>query len=288
MAVKIYQNLSLEIVFEDPDLLVLNKPSGIVVNQAETVSSTTIQTWIKHHLGGQTGIEDAAADKKNWQELIPPEFDDQYGTPKEIFLKRQGIVHRLDKETSGVLLLAKNPGALVNLLHQFKQRQVRKKYLCLVHGKLKINSGAVRAPIGRSTRNRHKFRVKIEGRSAATYYRLKQFYSQLDLTKLIEKQKKALKDKLNSYQQGFSLIECLPETGRTHQIRVHLTHIKHPIVADAAYGGQRRAKLDRIWCPRQFLHASQIKIKHPRTNKKVVFSADLTADLTQSLSFLEQ
>lgn len=293
MAVSTYsefspKDLSFKIVFEDDDLLVLNKPPGLVVNESETVKGATIQAWMKQKLGGEKGLEKIIADTNSWQKLIPPDFNDEFGSPEEIFLRREGIVHRLDKETSGVLLLAKNPGCLVNLLQQFKQRRTKKKYLCLVHGKLKVSSGTIRAPVARSSRDRHKFRVEIDGRSAKTHYRLKKFYSKLDFVKLPENQKKALKDNIDSYQQGFSLVECLPETGRTHQIRVHFTHIRHPLVADAAYGGQRRAKLDRVWCPRQFLHALQIQITHPRSQKKTAYSADLSDDLNQALTFLSK
>jgi 23S rRNA pseudouridine1911/1915/1917 synthase len=287
MALQTYSSLTFDVIFEDDFLLAINKPAGVVVNRAATVEEPTVQDWIKAKLGEEQGIEEIINQPDEWQQFIPENFSAQYGTAAEIFARRQGLVHRLDKDTSGVLLLAKNPGVLVNLLHQFKQRKTQKKYLCLVHGQLKVESAAIRAPVARSTHNRHKFRAKIDGREAVTYYRLKDFYSKLNVKKLSAEQRRQLGDNLASYQQGFSLLECLPKTGRTHQIRVHLAHIKHPIVADTTYGGQKRSRLDLVWCPRQFLHAQQLRFQHPQTDEKTVFTAELAADLDKSLKYLE-
>ncbi len=282
-----FSSLAFEIIFEDNFLLAINKPAGVVVNRAATAEEPTVQDWIKTKLEEEQGIEEILSQREQWQQFIPEDFSGQYGTAAEIFKRREGLVHRLDKDTSGVLLLAKNPGVLVNLLQQFKERKTQKKYLSLVHGKLRVDSAAIRAPIGRSTQDRHKFRTEIDGRKAVTYYRLKEFYSRLNVEKLSAEQKRQLGDNLASYQQGFSLLECLPKTGRTHQIRVHLAHIKHPIVADTTYGGQKRSKLDLAWCPRQFLHAQQLRIQHPQTDVKTVFTADLADDLVKSLGYLE-
>jgi 23S rRNA pseudouridine1911/1915/1917 synthase len=287
MALQTYSSLTFDVIFEDDFLLAINKPAGVVVNRAATVEEPTVQDWIKAKLGEEQGIEEIINQPDQWQQFIPENFSAQYGTAAEIFARRQGLVHRLDKDTSGVLLLAKNPGVLVNLLQQFKKRQTQKKYLCLVHGQLKVESAAIRAPVARSTQNRHKFRTEIDGREAITYYRLKDFYSKLNVKKLSAEQRRQLGDNLASYQQGFSLLECLLKTGRTHQIRVHLAHIKHPIVADTTYGGQKRSKLDLAWCPRQFLHAQQLRFQHPQTDEKTVFTAELAADLDKSLKYLE-
>ncbi len=279
--------LELDVIYQDEQIVVVNKPAGVVVNKAKTVEGPTIQDWLVDFLGGGEELKKIAQSKKEWQSLVPDDFDDQYGSPAEIFLKRQGLVHRLDKDTSGVLLLAKNPGALVNLLRQFKQRTTKKKYLCLVHGEAKVDSAAIRAPIARSSLNRHKFRAEIDGRQSVTYYRVIQTYTELKQEAMTPQQQKQLKDYWNSYQQGFSLLEVMPKTGRTHQVRVHMAHIKHPLVADRTYGGSRRSRLDQIWCPRQFLHALQIQTKHPLSQKKVVYSADLAKDLKPVIQLLQ-
>lgn len=281
----------IKIVFEDDDLLVVNKPAKIVVNQAKTTREETIQSWFVQRMGGEEAFDEIAGNSKDWIEQAPQNFDEKYGTPAQIFLQKQGIVHRLDKDTTGILVLAKNPGSLVNLLDQFKNRKINKKYLCLIHGKMRVNSSVIRAPIARSTVNRHKFRVDIEGRTASTHYRVMQYYSGLNLEELKNqggnisaKQKKDLK----AYQQGFSLVECMPKTGRTHQIRVHLSHLGHPIVSDHSYSGEKRSSLDKIWCPRQFLHAQAIGLTHPKTGEQMAFKAELTDDLQEVLDLFQQ
>lgn len=283
----ISKSLEVGVVFEDAHLLAVNKPAGAVVNQAKTVKEQTVQGWFVDRLGGEDKFKQLTNNKEVWQKFVPEEYLDKFGTPEEIFLQRQGIVHRLDRDTSGVLLLAKNPGTLVNLLAQFKQRKTKKKYLCLVHGQLRVESSVIRAPIARSSTNRHKFRVEIDGRSASTHYRVVDWFPPEKFAALLESANQELSSKLStkikknleSYQQGFSLLECLPKTGRTHQIRVHLAHVGHPIVADHTYGGGKRSSLDKHWCPRQFLHASALAITHPATGKELIIKAPLCEDL---------
>lgn len=270
-------NSEIEIIHQDKDLVIVNKPAGVVVNEAETVPDATIQSWFKDNF---LKDYDPRNNKQDWQDLVPLEFTNKYGSPVEIFNRRQGLVHRLDKDTSGVLLLAKNPGALVNLLAQFKKRQVQKRYRCLVHGQFEVDSASIKAPIARSNINRHKFQVSIGGRSATTHYKVIRTFEGLNLTQI---QDSEMEQYQNSYQQGFSLVFCFPKTGRTHQIRVHLAHLRHPLVADELYGGKKRSKLDQNWCPRQFLHADWIKIVHPRTGEKVSFKAGLAEDLALCL-----
>jgi len=278
----------IQVVYEDEHLLAINKPAGVVVNEAKTVTEATIQGWMRHRLGEEQGIATIIKNRQQWQTLVPTDFSDEYGTPEEIFQLRQGIVHRLDKDTSGVLLLAKDPGTLVNLLAQFKNRQTRKKYLCLVHGKFKVELSSIDLPIVRSNLNRAKFAVAIDGKSALTYYRVVDYFSHIDETQLKQtNQKIKLKD-LRRYQQGFSLLECLPKTGRTHQIRVHLAHIKHPLVADTVYGGEKRSQLDKTWCPRQFLHAAELQYCSPQTGTKQVAKAELAQDLLDALKLLKK
>lgn len=302
----------IDILYQDQDLVVVNKPAGIVVNRAQTVDKPTIQDWfadwlrshqtqtwlgsepsndidILHNKTPQAKLSDKPESIQDWQELIPQQFDPQYGQPTEIFVRRQGLVHRLDKDTSGVLLLARNPGSLVNLLHQFKQRLVNKTYLALVHGQFKVKSATIRAPIKRSVHNRHQFAVAIDGRSAQTVYQMQRFYSGLNLellqTDLKPDKYQRLEQNISSYHRGFSLVEFQPKSGRTHQIRVHAKHLHHPLVADQVYGGGR-GELDQIWCPRQFLHSGWLEFIHPRSQQKVSVQAPLALDLSCSLGYL--
>jgi len=279
-----------QIVFEDKYLMAINKPPRIVVNKAKTVKDDTIQSWFVEWLGGEKKFEKIGESKNQWQHLIKEDFSEKYGTPEEIFLQRQGIIHRLDKDTSGILLLAKDPGTLVNLLKQFKDRKTSKKYLCLVHGKMRVESSVIRVPIARSTTNRHKFRADIDGKTSSTHYRVLHHYSPHDFSifHLDERLNSSkTKKKLTSYQQGFSLVECMPKTGRTHQIRVHMSHMGHPIVSDSVYGGEKRSILDKLWCSRQFLHSSAISFSHPESGKKMVLKADLYKDLQMIIDAFE-
>lgn len=281
-----------QIIFEDKYLLAINKPPRIVVNKAKTVSDDTIQSWFVNWFGGEKQLEKLCANESVWQHLINEDFSDKYGTPSEIFIQRQGIVHRLDKDTSGVLLLAKDPGTLVNLLKQFKERKISKKYLCLVHGKMRVESSVIRVPIARSTTDRHKFRADIDGKSSSTHYRVLRHYSPHDYSSIFQLDEgltvAKFKKKLISYQQGFSLVECMPKTGRTHQIRVHMSHMGHPIVSDSVYGGEKRSSLDKLWCSRQFLHSSAISFLHPVSGEKMVIKADLFDDLQKIIDIFEK
>lgn len=268
----------MQLLFEDPDLAVINKPADLVVNQATTVGDTTVQSWWTEYL---QRIDQATS----WEELIPADFDSTYGSPEEIFSQRQGIVHRLDKDTSGALILAKNPGALVNLLAQFKQRTVSKKYTCLVHGKFRVPEGVIQAPVERASFDRQRFVVGVTGRPAETQYRVQAYFP--SLTKEALALFSPLQKKRLSVYQGFSLVECTPKTGRTHQIRVHLQHWGHPIVGDAKYVGKKRAKLDAVWLGRQFLHASQLTVTHPRSGESLTIEAPLADDLQAALALLK-
>ena len=224
--------LAPEVVFEDNKLLVLNKPAGLVVNRAETVKQPTLQDWLE----------------ENYQFSL---------AHSRIY--RSGIVHRLDKETSGLLVVAKTKKAFENLQQQFKERQVKKTYLALVHGRVEPKNGVVRAPINRSPFDRKKFGVFLGGREAKTRYSVIRYY--------------------NIDRGTFSLLELKPKTGRTHQLRVHLKYLGHPIVADEKYAGRKRARQDRTWCPRQFLHASSLGFNDPESNRELSFSSSLPANL---------
>jgi 23S rRNA pseudouridine1911/1915/1917 synthase len=227
-----------KVIYEDKFLMVLDKPPGWVVNKAATTRrQQTIQDW------------------------LPPVS----GKKESDFVKREGIVHRLDKETSGLLIVAKKEDAFEDLQRQFKARSVLKKYLCLVHGKPRPEKGEIRAPLMRHPYNRKKFGVFLGGREAETMY-------------------KVIKD----FGGKFSLVEMRPKTGRTHQIRVHLKYLGHPVVGDKTYAGRKTGRLDREWCPRQFLHAFYIKFTHPISKKELVFKTDLPHDLKKILKNLEE
>lgn len=223
-------------VFEDEHILVLEKPAGMVVNRAESVKGETVQEWIA----------------RNFQFPIS---NDQ--------LFRNGIVHRLDKETSGLLLIAKTQEAFENLQRQFKERKVEKKYLALVSGKVTPEVGEITAPVGRLPWHREKFGVFPGGREAQTKYRVVNYYA------------------LNA--NPYTLLQLSPATGRTHQIRVHLKYLGYPVVGDPVYAGRKKARQQRKWCPRMFLHAQQIKFKHPITGEEMSFESQLPEELKKCL-----
>lgn len=232
-----------KIIFEDDQILVLEKPAGMVVNRAETVAGKTLQDWIERY------------SEWDWKSLKAQKKTE--GT--EDFLKRSGIVHRLDKETSGILLVAKTSAAFENLQKQFKERRVKKKYLALVHGQVKPETGEIEAPVGRIPWSREKFGVVPGGRVALTKYKVSKIYN--------------LESKI------YSLLEITPETGRTHQIRVHLKYLGYPIVADEKYAGRKTSREDRKIFPRMFLHASYLGFFHPRTGDWIEFESKLPQDL---------
>jgi 23S rRNA pseudouridine1911/1915/1917 synthase len=274
----------ISIVYQDEDILAVNKPAGVVVNRAQSVKGLTLQDWLEENV---QEIKDIVKNNKypeKWFEQIPEDFTDEYGTPEHTFLQRSGIAHRLDKDTSGVMLVAKHPGSLLNLLRQFRLREVHKKYVCLVHGNFPVPTGEVSAPLGRRSGNRKLFGVVADGRPALTEYEVKEFFPNFDLPRLIEETGE--KKKRFSLYNGFSFVECFPKTGRTHQIRVHMAHLSHPIVGDSSYVGKKRSKLDGLWCKRHFLHANTIEFTHPKTNKKMSLTADLSSDLQKVLEYV--
>ena len=228
----------MKIIYEDKDILLLNKPSGVVMNRANTTKKPTIQDWLEKYLK-----------LKN-----------------EGIGGRAGIVHRLDKGTSGVVIVAKTTRAFENIQGQFKERKVKKSYQCLVHGKIEIKKGQIKAPVGRLPWNRERFGVLPGGRSAETNYEVISYYS--------------------NDEDIFSLVSVFPRTGRTHQIRIHMKYLGHPLVADEFYAGRKTSRKDKTWCPRLFLHAKSISFVHPNTNKKLAFQASLPDDLEKVLQKL--
>lgn len=214
------QDIPLDILHENADYLVLNKPAGLVVHPGAGNADGTVVNAILHHCAGirMVGGED-----------------------------RPGIVHRLDKETSGCLLIAKTESAHLHLSAEFAERHVEKTYLALVEGTLRMPHGTIEARIGRHAVHRQKMAVNDRGRDAVTKYRLL------------------------ASSEGKSLVECRPHTGRTHQIRVHLKHLGHPVVGDPLYG--RRGSHNR-----HFLHAWKIAFKDPAKGKSVSFTAPVPTD----------
>lgn len=231
--------MDVDILFEDDQLLVVNKPAGLIVNNSDTtLDLPTLQKFIQ----------------ETYQDNL-----NRVSSGYEEFLDRSGIVHRLDKETSGVLIVAKTPSAFENLKNQFKERLVEKEYLALVHGALKNDSGQIVAPVGRLPWNRKRFGVLAGGREATTDYK---------------------KIKIVDYgDEELTLVRLMPKTGRTHQIRVHLKHIDHPIFADPLYAGRKVGKKDREALSRIFLHAERIRFKHPITGKVIEQQAPLPKEL---------
>jgi len=228
------------IIFEDKYILILDKPSGWIVNSAVTTKEQpVIQDWLRDNFLFEISKNDDL---------------------------RSGIVHRLDKETSGLLIVAKTEAAFRELQRQFKEREVSKTYKTLVHGKLSLKEGTVEVPVGRLPWRRDRFGIIAGGRDSKTDYRL------INLFK---------KDK-----DYFSLVECFPKTGRTHQIRIHMKHINHPVVGDSFYAGRKTSRNDREWCPRLFLHAEKISFLHPIFAKRIEFKSDLPNDLNKVLKSL--
>jgi 23S rRNA pseudouridine1911/1915/1917 synthase len=220
----------LQIVYEDGDLLVVDKPAGLAVHPSPGHPRHTLVNAVLAHCSDLSGIGDEG---------------------------RPGIVHRLDKDTSGLIIVAKNDAAHLSLARQLKERQVEKTYLALVEGSVRPPEGVIDAPIARHPVHRKKMAVVERGREARTRYRV-------------------LRE-----AGGCSLLEVRPETGRTHQIRVHLAHIGHPIAGDAVYG--RRHPL----LPRQFLHAHRLAFRHPLTGERLELEAPLAEDLARALAALE-
>ena len=232
------------ILYQDDDCLVVNKPPGLIVNRAQSVKGETVQDWIEQS-GSIAGITED-------------------GTPEtKEFIARSGIVHRIDKETSGILVCAKNPKAFIRLQQEFKERDVQKTYLAIVHGDLVPATGEVNAPVGRLPWNREHFGILPGGKEAVTAY-----------------------TKLSSFPHGknketVSFVELRPHTGRTHQIRVHMKYINHPLVGDYLYAGRKTSRLDRTWVSRCMLHAWKITILHPVTGAPLAIEAPIPDDMNR-------
>ena len=249
--------MDLPILFEDTDILVINKPSGVVVNRAQTVKDETVQDWVESYLSFRRTSESALDNR----DLHKPMGDSKTEMSTiDDFYNRGGIVHRIDKETSGILLLAKTPTAFFELQRQFKERLVKKTYLAIAHGRVVPEVGEIRAPVGRLPWQRERFGVVPGGKEAVTNYKVQN-------------------KELQKNNEPLSVVELYPETGRTHQIRIHLKYINHPIVGDYLYAGRKTSRDDRVWAPRVMLHAWKITILHPLSHQSLDFEAPIPDDM---------
>lgn len=219
--------LKIPVVYEDKDILVINKPSGISTHPAPGEKETTVSEYFRSKLDFKANDE------------------------------RNGVVHRLDKGTSGVMILAKNEKTQEILKKDFKDRKIQKTYLALIQGHIEPKAGIINIPIGRDNINKEKMSVSVEGKEAITVFAT-----------------------VNLYEK-YSLLKINPKTGRTHQIRVHMASLGHPIVGDKRYG-KPTTLINRI-----FLHASHIEFCHPITKKEMEFEASLPPELDTILNNLK-
>ncbi len=225
------ENLPLEIVYEDEDVVVVNKPQGMVVHPSAGHPNGTLVNALLYHIKHLSTINDVI---------------------------RPGIVHRIDKDTSGLLMVAKNDQAHESLAKQLKEKTSKRKYLAIVHGTFSHEKGTIDAPIGRSKENRKKQAVIKDGKPAVTHFTVLETF------------------------QDFSLVELELETGRTHQIRVHMAYINHPVAGDPLYGPKKTLPGHG-----QFLHAKLLGFTHPKTKQEMVFEAPVPEIFAKTLEKLE-
>ena len=239
------QNIPLDVVFEDEFLAVINKPAGMVIHPGAGVSSGTLANAIAYHF--------------------------KFQIPDSKFENRIGIVHRLDKDTSGLIVVGKNEATSEALSEQFRKREVYKSYVALIHGSIRENVGKIDAPVGRAKHNRLKMTVTNNGREALSLWRVRRRF------------------------EKFTLLDVEIKTGRTHQIRVHLAYLNHPIVGDDIYNegrdktiGNAEIKKSVESLGRFFLHAEKLSFTHPKTGEKMDFFAPLAAELKDFLEVIER
>ncbi|KRN88844.1 RluA family pseudouridine synthase [Ligilactobacillus ceti] len=225
------EDMPLDIVYEDDDVLVVNKPQGMVVHPAPGHPNHTLVNGLLAHTTLAQFNEDM----------------------------RPGIVHRIDKDTSGLLMVAKSPRAYYALTEQLREKTNVREYVALVHGRMKYDQGTINAPIGRNPKERKEQAVVANGRPAVTHYEVLKRY------------------------RNYTLVKCILETGRTHQIRVHLKYIGHPLVGDPLYGPRKT-----IAGAGQFLHAGKLGFKHPGTDEELIFEKEMPEIFQRTLQRLDK
>jgi 23S rRNA pseudouridine1911/1915/1917 synthase len=243
------EDIPLNIVYEDESLAVINKPAGMVVHPGAGVSNGTLANAVAFHFYNNA--------------------DELRITNYELRNNRVGIVHRLDKDTSGLIVIAKNEEIHEKLSEQFREREVYKSYVALVHGELEENKGEIEAPIAREKHNRTKMSVRAHGRYALSLWKVKKRF------------------------EKFTLLAVEIKTGRTHQIRVHLASINHPVVGDETYNAGRDKTVKDVktrqaieGLHRFFLHAEKLSFTHPATKEWMSFTAPLPDELTNFLELI--
>ena len=215
------EKMDLNIIYEDKDIVVVNKDKGIVVHPAPGNYTGTLVNGLLYHCKDLSGINGVI---------------------------RPGIVHRIDKDTSGILVIAKNDEAHNKLAMQFKDHSIKREYYALVEGKFSKEEGTIDKPLGRNKRDRLKMAIVSDGKRAVTHYKV-----------------------LEQYNNNTSLVKCVLETGRTHQIRVHMASINHPLVGDEVYGSKKQ----KLKISGQVLHAKTLGFIHPTNNKYIEFDSEL-------------
>lgn len=226
------EDLNLEIVYEDADVLVVNKPKGMVVHPAPGHTTGTLVNGLMHQVIDLSGING---------------------------VMRPGIVHRIDKDTSGLLMVAKNDLAHESLVQQLVDKSVTRRYIALVHGHIPHDKGTIDAPIGRDKKDRQKMGVVDEGKHAVTHFQV-----------------------IGRFGVDYTLVQCRLETGRTHQIRVHMNYIGYPLVGDPKYGPKKTMDIGG-----QALHAGVLGFVHPRTNEYLEFEAPMPQEFDALLNELK-
>ena len=226
------ENIDLHIVYEDADVVVVNKPAGMVVHPAAGHGSGTLVNALLYHCNDLSGING---------------------------IERPGIVHRIDKDTSGLLMVAKNDVAHRSLVEQLQQKTVERRYEAIVHGIISHEYGTIDAPIGRDPKDRQRMAVVEAGRDAVTHFQVIKHYDE------------------------FTLVECKLETGRTHQIRVHMRYINHPLAGDPKYGPRKTLEMDG-----QALHAKTLGFEHPKTGEWMSFEVEPPAAFRDMVEYLEE
>ena len=226
------KKMDLDIVYQDEDVAIINKPKGLTVHPGAGNYSDTLVNGLLAEL-------------------------DDLATINGVI--RPGIVHRIDKDTSGLLMIAKNDNASLSLTNQLKEHTCKRRYYALVYGEFQEEKGRINAPIARDPLDRKKMGIVRDGKEAITNFTVIKRY------------------------KGYTLLECALETGRTHQIRVHMSYIGHPLVGDKIYGRRKDEKSDG-----QFLHAKVIGFKHPRTGEWMEFDSKLPEYFTEFLNTLEE